>query len=228
MNPIHEALESKNLTPRTNVVDMGYMDANLLLESRERYGVDLLGPMRPNYNWQPHEGAGFKLADFEIDWDRQVAICPEGQESSAWRYRMRRGKRAINIAFSSKVCGSCPSKNLCIRSTKSSTGRQHSPKRELTVTSREHHQALNIACERERTSEYLQEYAHRDGIEGTVSRGVRVHGLRRTRYRGLPQVHLGHTLTAAAVNFARVGEWWRGLPSRPTPPLLKLVSEPAA
>lgn len=101
-------------------------------------------------------------------------------------------------------------------------------RRELTITSREQYEALKIARERESTSQYAEEYAHREGIEGTVSRGVRVHGLRRTRYRGLSRVHLGHALTAAAVDFARVGEWWAGLPSQPDPPFIKLTSSLAA
>ncbi|MDN5698042.1 MAG: IS1182 family transposase, partial [Rubrobacter sp.] len=214
VHPIHEALRAKGLLPTTNVVDMGYMDSKLLLESRDRYKVELLGPLRQNYQWQARQGGGFELADFEIDWETLVATCPEGQKSSSWRSMERRGKKlALKISFSRRVCGACPSRDLCISSSRSSTDGRN-PRRELTVDSRERYEALKIARQREYTSEYAREYAHRGGIEGTVSRGVRTHGLRRTRYRGLQRVHLGHALTAAAMNFARVGEWWRGLSSR--------------
>ena len=45
-------------------------------------------------------------------------------------------------------------------------------------------------------------YARRAGIEGTISRGTRSTRLRRTRYIGLPRVHLGHILTAVGLECA--------------------------
>jgi Transposase DDE domain len=36
--------------------------------------------------------------------------------------------------------------------------------------------------------------------------------MRRTRYRGLAKTHLGHVLTAAAVNLIRLDAWWTGTP----------------
>lgn len=38
---IHEALKEKDLLPLTQFVDTGYLDAELLAESKKRYGVDL-------------------------------------------------------------------------------------------------------------------------------------------------------------------------------------------
>lgn len=66
------------------------------------------------------------------------------------------------------------------------------------------------------TTAYQQLYAHRAGIEGTLSRGVRRCRLRRTRYVGLPKVHLGHLLTAVALNFVRLGEWFLCVPRAKT------------
>ena len=40
-----------------------------------------------------------------------------------------------------------------------------------------------------------------------MSRGVRGARLRRTRYVGLPRVHLGHLLMATGLNVLRLGEW---------------------
>lgn len=83
---------------------------------------------------------------------------------------------------------------------------------------------------REETESYAQEYARRDGIEGTISWAVRSCGLRRSRYRGLNKTHLQHSLTAAALNFVRVGEWLSGVPRAParTSPLAALAEGPAA
>ncbi len=55
-------------------------------------------------------------------------------------------------------------------------------------------------------------YARRAGIEGTLSRGLRVCRLRRTRYTGQEHVHLGHVLTAVGLNFLRLGEWFSDAP----------------
>jgi hypothetical protein len=54
---------------------------------------------------------------------------------------------------------------------------------------------------------FQAEYARRAGIEGTISRGIRSTRLRRTLCIGLARVHLGHNLTAVALNVLRFGEW---------------------
>ena len=46
--PIHEALSSKALLPEEHVMDAGYVDGPLLVESLENFGIKLVGPVRPN------------------------------------------------------------------------------------------------------------------------------------------------------------------------------------
>ena len=65
---------------------------------------------------------------------------------------------------------------------------------------------------RAHTPEFPAIYADRAGIEGTISRGIRRCRLRRTRYIGLARVHLAHVLTAVALNFLRLGEWFAQMP----------------
>src|SRR5215211_124928 len=72
--------------------------------------------------------------------------------------------------------------------------------------------ALQQRRAQEVTREYAHEYARRAGIEGTISQGVRRCGMRHSRYRGLARTHLGHVLTAAALNFVRVAHWLAGTP----------------
>jgi len=76
--------------------------------------------------------------------------------------------------------------------------------------------ALQAARAREQTEDFAQEYARRAGSEGTLSRGLRTCELRRTRYIGLTRVHLGHVLTAAALNFLRLSEWIADVPCAKT------------
>jgi transposase len=46
---IHQALECQGLLPTTHIVDMGDLDAELLVTSQREYSVDLLGPMPRPY-----------------------------------------------------------------------------------------------------------------------------------------------------------------------------------
>jgi len=49
---VHEELARRHVLPQTHLVDAGYVDAGLLVESHERYGVELLGPVSRNNQWQ--------------------------------------------------------------------------------------------------------------------------------------------------------------------------------
>ena len=49
---VHEELAQHNLLPQTHLVDAGYVDAGSIVESREQYSVELLGPVSRNNQWQ--------------------------------------------------------------------------------------------------------------------------------------------------------------------------------
>jgi transposase len=223
---IHAALEQRGLLPGTHIVDTGFLDADLLVDSRRDYGVDLLGPTRLDYHWQAREGAGFDAQHFQIDWDQHEASCPAGQTSISWTPAVdNRGNAVIKVKFSSKDCRRCDYVAQCVRSKK------RYPRRTLTIRPQPQYQALQTARQREATEAFQAEYARRAGIEGTISRGVRGARLRRTRYVGLPRVHLGHLLTAAGLNVLRLGEWFletARAKTRATPLARLLAHAPAA
>jgi transposase len=200
---IHAALEQRGLLPGTHIVDTGFLDADLLVDSRHDYGVDLLGPTRLDYHWQAREGAGFDAQHFQIDWDQHQASCPAGQTSISWTPAVdNRGNAVIKVKFSSKDCRRCDHVAQCVRSKK------RYPRRTLTIRPQPQYQALQEARQREATEAFQAEYARRAGIEGTISRGTRSTRLRRTRYIGLARVHLGHILMATGLNVLRLGEWF--------------------
>jgi transposase len=199
---IHAALQQRGLLPSTHIVDTGFLDADLFVKSRDDYGVDLLGPTRLDYHWQARAGAGFDAQHFQIAWDRQHAICPAGKTSISWTPAVdNRGNAVIKVKFSTKDCRPCPTLALCVRSQK------RDPRRTVTIRPQPQYQALQAARQREATGAFQAEYARRAGIEGTLSRGIRSARLRRTRYRGLARVHLGHILTAVGLNVLRLSEW---------------------
>jgi transposase len=223
---IHEALKEKDLLPERQFVDTGYLDAELLAESKKNYGVDLYGPTRPDYKWQAREKTGFEAAAFSIDWENEVATCPEGKKSLSWTPAIdRQHARVVKIKFSGKDCMPCPSRDLCIRSVKKEYKR-----RTVSVRIKEHHEALQRARERERTAEFKAEYARRAGIEGTVSRAVRTCEIRRSKYIGLTKTHLHHLLSATSLSFLRVAEWLMEVPKAKTrrSPFARFMAQPAA
>src|SRR6266487_4946622 len=50
----------------------------------------------------------------------------------------------------------------------------------------------------------------RQGVEGTISQGVRAFGMRRSRYVGHRKTHLQHVAIASAINVVRLVAWLRG------------------
>jgi transposase len=204
---IHADLQRRDLLPGTHIVDTGFLDAALLVTSKDDDGVELLGPTRHDYQWQARERTGFAAEYFQLDWERERATCPAGPTSRSWTPTIdpKQGE-VIRITFSTKDCGPCPSRPRCCRSQK------RSPRRTLSVRPQADYAALHAARHRERTAEFATAYARRAGIEGTLSRGLRGCRLRRTRYIGQAHVHLGHVLTAVGRNFLRLGEWFSDAP----------------
>ena len=58
----------KDLLPETQFVATGYLDAEPLFESKQRYGADLYGPTWADYKWQAEKGTGFEAGAFALDW----------------------------------------------------------------------------------------------------------------------------------------------------------------
>lgn len=204
---VHQALQARGWLPQTHIVDTGFLDAELLVTSQADFGVELLGPTRRDPRWQTRDAQGFGVEHFTVDWQRRQALCPAGHVSSEWSPRIDvRGNDSIYIRFSRTDCGPCPHRPLCTRSA------AKYPRRSIAVRPQAQYEALQQRRAHEQTPAYGRTYARRAGIEGTISQGVRRCGMRRSRYVGLDRTHLGHVLTATALNFVRTAEWLSGTP----------------
>lgn len=200
---IHTHLSERDLLPGEHLVDMGYMNSDHLVKSAQRQ-IDLVGPVREDGSWQTRAAAGFGVACFTIDWDAQQAICPQGKTSVIWKPTMERQEiPVVNIRFAHNDCLACPQRSQCVSSSRS---------RALTIRNRPAYEAVARARERQKTEEFKQVYAKRAGIEGTLSQGVRLGDLRRTRYIGLPKTRLLHLLVATALNVVRIAAWFAETP----------------
>jgi transposase len=203
--PIHQALADKDLLPEEHLLDRGYVDTNVLIDSQEQHGVEVIGPIKVDTTWQAQAGKGFDLSCFTIDWEQRKVTCPRGQVSQVWGdSKDRAGKPRIYVRFAKKSCRACPVRADCTRSTEGL--------RTLSFKPRPQYALLQWARQREHTQEFIERYAKRAGIEGTISQGTRSCGLRRSRYIGQAKTHLQHILIAVAINLARFVDWINQVP----------------
>jgi transposase len=210
LTPIHEQLAQTRRLPQTHLVDAGYIDADGLATAQSCFQVDVVGPTRGNFRWQAREQQGFEGHQFQVDWDAQQVICPQGHTSVGWQtsYDRRPGRehKMITVHFARADCQPCPLRRSCTRTAA----------RTLTLHPREEELALRAARRREQTPEFVVAYAQRAGVEATHAQALRLCGLRRSRYYGRAKTHLQHLLTATALNLVRLGAWLTGTPLAPT------------
>jgi transposase len=206
---IHQALAKKGLLPKEHYVDTGYVDAHLLLESPKTYGVSLIGPVQEDTSWQALAGQGYALSQFVIDWQAQTATCPQGKISEKWQpYTETTKGDVIFVAFSRQDCHQCVTRTQCTRS-------KQGP-RSLKLSPQANHEILQTSRKEQKTKSWQERYKIRSGVEGAISQGVRISGLRQSRYIGLAKTHLQHIAMAAAINLVRTARWLQGIPHAQT------------
>ena len=203
---IHQSLADKELLPKKHLVDAGYVDGTLLVSSKQKHELELIGPVRENVSWQSKNPDAYDISRFKINWKTQQATCPQGVKSTKkWTVHQDKwDNTVIGIKFPRGACRECKFRHLCTRS--------QSEPREITLRPQQEHQAIVRRRKQQETKRWLKQYNQRAGVEGTISQGVRGFGLRSARYVGLSKVHLQHILTATAMNAIRIFAWLEGVP----------------
>jgi transposase len=195
---IQAALYEKGLPPSRHLVDAGYVDGDLLVQSADKYGIELFGPTRVNSSWQSR-GGGIDAAQFEVDWDNRQAICPAGKRSVDWLecyLKERNPRRVVKVKFRRKDCFNCANRASCVRSA-------HGAPRQLLLQAKEFHEAIKKTRALFASNVGRGEYKERAGIEGTLSQVIRRGTVRHSRYKGLQKTHLQQVATAAGINILR-------------------------
>jgi transposase len=193
--PIHAALSQDARLPATHLVDSGYTTGAILVSSAQEYGVEVLGPVRPDSSWQAQQRpaqAGtaaeavaptespqrFDIRAFQVDWSNKQVVCPRGQVSRNWNETNRaNGKTMIQVQFDKAACQECTVRERCTRRKGRGRG--------LTLQPQAIQEAIQAARAREQTPEFRQAYARRAGVEGTISEAAVAHEMRRSRYVGV-------------------------------------------
>jgi transposase len=208
LEKVHDSLKVRDFLPAEHLVDKGYTDAHVLVHSQRQHGVTIVGPVAEDPSWQARSG-GFDKASFIVDWERRVVTCPAGKQSISWLPNTYpQNGVAFEARFARKDCGPCHHRARCTKA-------KQEP-RIIGLQAREHHQALHLARQHQKTEAFRQQYAARAGIESTHEQAIRRCGLRRCRYIGQTKTSLQHVLTAVAVNLVRLNEWWAGNPTAKT------------
>ncbi len=202
---VHQSLEKRGLLPGEHLVDKGYTDSHVLVDSKQHYGVTITGPVADDPSWQARLDDGLTKAVFEVDWDRKVVTCPAGKQSISWLPSTHTESGMVFEArFATRDCFPCPLRPRCTRGKREP--------RIVGMQAREQFEALQGARKHQKTEAFRERYAARAGIEGTHAQAVSRCGLRRCRYVGLAKTRLQHVLTAVAINLVRVVEWCAGTP----------------
>ncbi len=201
---IHSSLMRRGLLPGEHLVDKGYTDSHVLVDSERHHGVTIVGPVGDDPSWQAREG-GLTKAAFDVDWERKVVTCPAGKQSISWLPNTwPKNGMVFEARFATRDCFPCPLRPRCTRGKRKP--------RIIGLQAREHFEALQGAHKQQKTEAFRASYAARAGIEGTHAQAISRCGLRRCRYIGLAKTRLQHVLTAVAVNLVRVAEWCAGTP----------------
>jgi transposase len=202
---VHESEKGRGLLPGEHLVDKGYTDSQVLIDSQQEYGVTIVGPVADDPSWQARAGAGFDKGSFVVDWEHRVVTCPAGKRSMSWLPSTYPQKGVtFEARFARKDCTPCPLRSRCTKA-------KVEP-RIIGLQTRQQHEALQAARRRQTTEGFRLRYAARAGVEGTHAQAVRRCGLRRCRYIGLAKAHLQHVLTAVAIDLVRLSDWWAGVP----------------
>jgi transposase len=175
----------------------------MLVESKQKYDVEIIGPVADDPSWQARSAEGFDKSQFQVDWERKVVTCPAGKQSLSWLpHTYRPNGRKWEVRFSRTECSPC---HFRAQGTRAKV-----EPRIVGLQERAPYEALQAARQRQTTQEFRQRYAAQAGVEGTPAQAIPPCGLRQCRYMGLAQGHRPHVLTAAALNSVRIADWWSG------------------
>ncbi len=225
---VHQALREKGLLPAIHLVETGSLDAEPLVSSQREYGVELLGLTRPDVNRMTH-GRPTSASVLTPKASRSTGStngrrAPKGTPAELDTGRRQPSHRRHEDQMLHARLPALPQPQSVhpFAQTVPAAHQRDSAPGSLS--------RAPCAARARADGGVSTAYARRAGIEATISQGVRVLRLRRSRDTGLARTHLRHILTATGLNFLRVASWLAGIPRAGTRPshFVALMAEPAS
>jgi transposase len=189
VDDIQARLIERDLKPDEHYVDKGYVSGPNIAHSADR-DIELVGPALADTSRKPE---GYKQRDFEIDFEKQEATCPEGKTSYKWYERPQPdGHVGAEVQFGEQ-CEGCLVRAQC---APGKSGR--------TLGISPYYEELNQRRAEQKTAAFKEKMKRRPAVEGTISELTRKHGARRARYRGESKERLQVSFIGAAANLKRL------------------------
>ena len=209
IDAIHDALAAKGLAPSEHPACAGHVSGHHIVAARERHGIELVGPPRPDLSWQAQEEDAFRAAGFAVDWESRRVRCPEGRDL----HHLEQGHQAsLGPALHPRRVqpGGLPSVPLApaLHARTRPPARPPAPRRARGGRRRQ-----GAAEDRDGPGD-PRPAPRRGGHD--LARRVRAFGLRRARHHGLAKAVLQSIVTAAAIDLDRLAAWLEGRPLAPT------------
>ena len=73
---IQADLQQAQMLPSQHLLDTGYVYADVLVSSEQRFGIEVVSPTHPDVKWQSQYGQRIDASQFTIDWSLNQATCP--------------------------------------------------------------------------------------------------------------------------------------------------------
>jgi transposase len=83
LSAIQYRLAASGVLPAEQLADYSYVCWSNLVSSHARQ-IGFIGPAYKDNTWQAKADEGFGVANFRIDWEKKVVICPQGHQSIRW------------------------------------------------------------------------------------------------------------------------------------------------
>jgi Transposase DDE domain/Transposase domain (DUF772) len=180
--PYIESTTERELPPEQVLADSAYGgDCNC--EKAKELGVEVVSPC----TGRPPK-TQFGLVDFTFSPDGKVVACPRGNTPLKTKVK----KNSFNAIFSYETCGDCDECPARLGGAKTKYLRYST--KDLRIVQRKVF---------EKTTEFLDKYRFRAGIEATMSQLDRRTGLKQLRVRGMRAVRFCAFLKATGINILR-------------------------
>lgn len=182
--PAIAATKERNLAPEILLADTLYGgDDNV--ETAKIQGVEVIAPVMGRSSKKE-----LSISDFTLSDAGDVIACPEGNAPNEI-ITVKDKQRAV---FSHDICAVCPLNEKCpVKITKENSWLEYDEK------------LIRLAKRRviEKTDEFMNNYRHRSGIEGTNSFAKRRTGLEELRVRGKTAVSFAVMMKLTGINILR-------------------------